>query len=276
MTCARMHGSCSIRSNLWGLPTHLQTTTITRPNRIFNHCSEFSILQLVNCTCCCACWTCYTIPKYSRMLASFHGELCTPQKCMIDKSGSRLAGKTHMNSCVDHGFHQKENVGRSWSRDGRWHINKWFVVNKDCLSERIQHTFDLLSFICVNVKMLRFCIILMILTEELLNRSWGLIVFLVAGHRYCFVFYMQLSLLRFFLPYADVLQAEDQANKFFFYEVYKDAAAIAHHKEQPHYAAWNTFKESGGTISSLSKKASGKFMTQRNEGSWDPCSSFLM
>ena len=78
---------------------------------------------------------------------------------------------------------------------------------------------------------------------------------------------MQLSLLRFFLPYADVLQADDQANKFFFYEVYKDAAAIAHHKEQPHYAAWNTFKESGGTISSLSKKATGKFMTQRNEGS---------
>jgi hypothetical protein len=59
----------------------------------------------------------------------------------------------------------------------------------------------------------------------------------------------------------DVLQAEDQANKFFFYEVYEDAAAIAHHKEQPHYAAWGTFKESGGTISSVSKKASGKFMT---------------
>eukprot|EP00984_Skeletonema_dohrnii_P026196 scaffold15505_cov146-Skeletonema_dohrnii-CCMP3373.AAC.2 len=52
---------------------------------------------------------------------------------------------------------------------------------------------------------------------------------------------------------------EDQENKFFFYEVYEDAAAIAHHKEQPHYAAWGTFKESGGTISSVSK--SGKFMT---------------
>jgi len=36
---------------------------------------------------------------------------------------------------------------------------------------------------------------------------------------------------------------------------------IAHHKEQPHYAAWVAFKESGGTISSVSKKASGKFMT---------------
>lgn len=60
---------------------------------------------------------------------------------------------------------------------------------------------------------------------------------------------------------TDVLQAEDQANKFFFYEVYEDAAAIAYHKEQPHYAAWGTFKESGGTISSVSKKASGKFMT---------------
>mmetsp|Transcript_36381 Transcript_36381/g.74166 ORF Transcript_36381/g.74166 Transcript_36381/m.74166 type:complete len:90 (+) Transcript_36381:850-1119(+) len=60
---------------------------------------------------------------------------------------------------------------------------------------------------------------------------------------------------------TDVLQAEDQENKFFFYEVYEDAAAIAHHKEQPHYAAWGTFKESGGTISSVSKKASGKFMT---------------
>ncbi|KAL9187040.1 hypothetical protein ACHAXT_010760 [Thalassiosira profunda] len=59
----------------------------------------------------------------------------------------------------------------------------------------------------------------------------------------------------------DVLQAEDQANKFFFYEVYEDAAAIAHHKEQAHYLAWGAFKESGGTLSSVSKKASGKYMT---------------
>lgn len=59
----------------------------------------------------------------------------------------------------------------------------------------------------------------------------------------------------------DVLQAEDASNKFFFYEVYENADAIAHHKEQPHYAAWGAFKESGGTISSVSKKASGKFMT---------------
>merc|ERR1719253_834943 len=59
----------------------------------------------------------------------------------------------------------------------------------------------------------------------------------------------------------DVLQAEDAPNKFFFYEVYEDAAAIAHHKEQAHYLAWGAFKESGGTISSVSKKADGKFMT---------------
>jgi hypothetical protein len=42
---------------------------------------------------------------------------------------------------------------------------------------------------------------------------------------------------------------------------FKGADDIAHHKEQPHYAAWVAFKESGGTISSVSKKASGKFMT---------------
>lgn len=60
---------------------------------------------------------------------------------------------------------------------------------------------------------------------------------------------------------TDVLQAADQDNKFFFYEVYEDAAAIDFHKTQPHYAAWGTFKESGGTISSVSKKAAGKFMT---------------
>mmetsp|Transcript_10468 Transcript_10468/g.15911 ORF Transcript_10468/g.15911 Transcript_10468/m.15911 type:complete len:143 (+) Transcript_10468:50-478(+) len=60
----------------------------------------------------------------------------------------------------------------------------------------------------------------------------------------------------------DVLQAEDQANKFYFYEVYESASDIAHHKEQPHYAGWVAFKESGGTISAVSKKASGKFMTE--------------
>ncbi|KAL3765436.1 hypothetical protein ACHAW5_006929 [Stephanodiscus triporus] len=59
----------------------------------------------------------------------------------------------------------------------------------------------------------------------------------------------------------DVLQAEDAPNKFFFYEIYRNSDDISHHKEQPHYLAWVAFKESGGTISSISKKASGKFLT---------------
>ncbi|KAL3786637.1 hypothetical protein HJC23_006833 [Cyclotella cryptica] len=59
----------------------------------------------------------------------------------------------------------------------------------------------------------------------------------------------------------DVLHSEDTPNKFFFYEVYENADAISHHKTQPHYLAWGEFKESGGTVSSVTKKASGKFMT---------------
>ena len=49
----------------------------------------------------------------------------------------------------------------------------------------------------------------------------------------------------------DVIQCEDRegnlvANKFQFYEVYKDAAAHAHHRTTEHFAAWTRFKESGG------------------------------
>lgn len=60
---------------------------------------------------------------------------------------------------------------------------------------------------------------------------------------------------------VDVLQAEDSPNKFYFYEIYENSDAIAHHKEQPHYLAWGAFKDSGGTISSVSKKANGTFLT---------------
>jgi hypothetical protein len=73
---------------------------------------------------------------------------------------------------------------------------------------------------------------------------------------------VSLTLLSIVLPYSseynhnattiDVLQSEDAPNKFFFYEVYQDADAIAHHKLQPHYLAWGEFKESGGTLSSVS------------------------
>lgn len=85
------------------------------------------------------------------------------------------------------------------------------------------------------------------------------------------LYQLSLTLLSIVFPYhpntittqqtIDVLQSEDAPNKFFFYEVYQDADAIAHHKLQPHYLAWGEFKESGGTLSSVSKKASGKFMT---------------
>lgn len=59
----------------------------------------------------------------------------------------------------------------------------------------------------------------------------------------------------------DVLQSQDQSNKFFFYEVYDDSDGIAFHKTQDHYKAWVAFKESGGVISSASQKAGGKFMS---------------
>jgi quinol monooxygenase YgiN len=58
----------------------------------------------------------------------------------------------------------------------------------------------------------------------------------------------------------DVLQDQSQQNKFWFYEIYENAAAVDFHKTQAHYQAWADFKESGGTISSVSNKADGIFI----------------
>ena len=63
-----------------------------------------------------------------------------------------------------------------------------------------------------------------------------------------------------FFCVADVLRAQDNPNKFFFYEVYENVAAVDFHKTQDHYKAWNDFKEDG-VVSSVSKKADGEFMT---------------
>ena len=59
---------------------------------------------------------------------------------------------------------------------------------------------------------------------------------------------------------ADVLQAQDDPNKFIFYEMYESPAAVDFHKTQPHYQKWATFKESGGTVSSVSHKMDGLFV----------------
>ena len=57
----------------------------------------------------------------------------------------------------------------------------------------------------------------------------------------------------------DVLCDQSNPNRFFFYEVYKDAEAVAVHKEMPHFKAWSDFKASGGVISSVSTKADMPF-----------------
>jgi hypothetical protein len=44
----------------------------------------------------------------------------------------------------------------------------------------------------------------------------------------------------------DVLRCPKQVNKFFFYEIYVDAAAIEVHKAQPHFKAWTDFKVQHG------------------------------
>ena len=51
----------------------------------------------------------------------------------------------------------------------------------------------------------------------------------------------------------DVLRASP--TRFFFYEVYTSADAVAFHKAQPHFKLWSDFKESGGVASQTSTKA---------------------
>mmetsp|Transcript_8295 Transcript_8295/g.13458 ORF Transcript_8295/g.13458 Transcript_8295/m.13458 type:complete len:108 (+) Transcript_8295:138-461(+) len=46
----------------------------------------------------------------------------------------------------------------------------------------------------------------------------------------------------------DFLQDCESNNKFKFYEVYKDAAAIEFHKQTPHYKLWTDFKAGGGVL----------------------------
>ena len=60
--------------------------------------------------------------------------------------------------------------------------------------------------------------------------------------------------------FIDVLRSQDDPNKFVFYELYKNVEAVDYHKKQTHYAAWNDFKESGGTVSSVSLKNDGEFV----------------
>eukprot|EP00553_Chaetoceros_curvisetus_P008484 CAMPEP_0204614750 /NCGR_PEP_ID=MMETSP0717-20131115/2401_1 /ASSEMBLY_ACC=CAM_ASM_000666 /TAXON_ID=230516 /ORGANISM="Chaetoceros curvisetus" /LENGTH=106 /DNA_ID=CAMNT_0051627499 /DNA_START=354 /DNA_END=674 /DNA_ORIENTATION=+ len=59
----------------------------------------------------------------------------------------------------------------------------------------------------------------------------------------------------------DVVQSQEDPNKFIFYEVYKDIESVKFHKEQPHFALWTNFKESGGVVSSVSHKMDGIFMS---------------
>jgi (4S)-4-hydroxy-5-phosphonooxypentane-2,3-dione isomerase len=58
----------------------------------------------------------------------------------------------------------------------------------------------------------------------------------------------------------DVLRSQEADNRFYFFELYRTAGAIEHHKEQPHYGRWADFKASGGVIRSTTHKADGEFV----------------
>ena len=49
----------------------------------------------------------------------------------------------------------------------------------------------------------------------------------------------------------DLIKGEEEG-VYHFYEVYKDSAAVAFHKEQAHYKAWADFKAAGGVESQVS------------------------
>jgi len=69
-------------------------------------------------------------------------------------------------------------------------------------------------------------------------------------------------LLFFIVPLIDidVIRSQENPNKFFFYELWKNGAAVGSHKKEPHFALWTNFKESGGTVSSVTNKANGVFI----------------
>lgn len=52
----------------------------------------------------------------------------------------------------------------------------------------------------------------------------------------------------------DLLRDQTQPNAFVFYEVYKDEAALATHKETPHYKEWAAFKAEGGVLAQSAVK----------------------
>uniref|UniRef100_A0A7S2CEL7 ABM domain-containing protein n=1 Tax=Alexandrium andersonii TaxID=327968 RepID=A0A7S2CEL7_9DINO len=62
----------------------------------------------------------------------------------------------------------------------------------------------------------------------------------------------------------DLLRDRDQANKFVFYEAYKDDEAAAFHKTTAHYNSWAEFKKSGGVES----QTVAKVATSTIEGGW--------
>ena len=55
----------------------------------------------------------------------------------------------------------------------------------------------------------------------------------------------------------DVVKHTDSSNKFTFYEVYKDEAAVEFHRNTPHFKLWADFKASGGVLSQAVVKADG-------------------
>eukprot|EP00392_Amoebophrya_sp_AT5.2_P009828 g9856.t1 len=55
----------------------------------------------------------------------------------------------------------------------------------------------------------------------------------------------------------DLLQSSEKENTYHFYEIYKNADALAAHRETPHFKLWADFKASGGVVSQTNFKAKG-------------------
>ena len=53
----------------------------------------------------------------------------------------------------------------------------------------------------------------------------------------------------------DLLEDEDEPNKFHFYSVYKSSAGLDFHRTTPHYKAWSDFRASGGVEKQEATKA---------------------
>ncbi len=87
----------------------------------------------------------HLLPQFGRTTGALQGKLAGAGESLLTQHPCLFFRESEVHGGVLQCFHQVKHIGRSAARDGSYRVHFFFIIQPECLADRLQQHFRLLA-----------------------------------------------------------------------------------------------------------------------------------